>query len=253
MFKTLLIYTFLMAKLLSINSQAQNPVVAHRGAWKSQNLPENSIAALKYANKLGCFGSEFDVHLTSDQVLVVNHDPTYNGLAIENSTYEDLAKFRLANGEKIPTLEDYLKAGKKLKMRMICELKPASSIERGRKIAQLTIELVKKLKMNNKVDYISFDYNLLLNLRKLNTKAHLQYLNGEKSPQELNADQINGLDYHYSVYKKNPEWIEQAKKLGMSLNVWTVNDSNNIQWFLDKKFNQITTNEPELTFSIWNK
>jgi glycerophosphoryl diester phosphodiesterase len=26
---------------------AENPVVAHRGAWKTMNYPENSVAALK--------------------------------------------------------------------------------------------------------------------------------------------------------------------------------------------------------------
>jgi len=47
---------------------AENPVVAHRGAWKAKNLPENSIAALKEAINLKCTGSEFDVRITKDSV-----------------------------------------------------------------------------------------------------------------------------------------------------------------------------------------
>ncbi|MBP8155979.1 MAG: hypothetical protein KAX81_03060, partial [Leadbetterella sp.] len=107
-------------------SKYPNSVVAHRGAWKSQSLPENSIASLKYAIKLKCIGSEFDVHMTADNVLVINHDPTYNGLTIEKVTYKELLDFKLSNGEKIPTLKAYLKAGKDSYTRLVCEIKPAS-------------------------------------------------------------------------------------------------------------------------------
>jgi len=67
---------------------ADNVVVAHRGAWKSNNFPQNSIASLKQAITLGCTGSEFDVRMTSDNVLIVTHDSDYNELDIEESTYE---------------------------------------------------------------------------------------------------------------------------------------------------------------------
>lgn len=55
----------------------KNGVVAHRGAWKSDGLPQNSIASLKKAISLEVAGSEFDVQLTADGVLVLNHDPVY--------------------------------------------------------------------------------------------------------------------------------------------------------------------------------
>ena len=45
---------------------AQNPVVAHRGAFKSKKLPENSIASLQEAIRLQCSGSEFDVRMSVD-------------------------------------------------------------------------------------------------------------------------------------------------------------------------------------------
>src|SRR5690606_33605057 len=77
---------------------ADNPVIAHRGAWKTQNLPQNSIASLKHAIALGCTGSEFDVQMTSDHILVVNHDPDYNNMLIEETTYSELSKHTLSNG-----------------------------------------------------------------------------------------------------------------------------------------------------------
>ena len=71
---------------------AENKVVAHRGAWKTNNLPENSIAALRHAIELKCTGSEFDVRMTSDDVLIVTHDKDYNSLLIEENTYAELSK-----------------------------------------------------------------------------------------------------------------------------------------------------------------
>ena len=53
---------------------AQTKAIAHRGVWKNSHLPQNSIASLTAAHDLKLFGSEFDVHLTKDNILVVNHD-----------------------------------------------------------------------------------------------------------------------------------------------------------------------------------
>ncbi|HRN57716.1 MAG TPA: glycerophosphodiester phosphodiesterase family protein, partial [Agriterribacter sp.] len=83
---------------------APNIVVAHRGAWKKNKLPENSIASLREAVRIGCTGSEFDVHLTADDSLVVNHDAHYAGLTIEESTYAELSATKLPNGEMLPTV-----------------------------------------------------------------------------------------------------------------------------------------------------
>src|SRR5688572_12784132 len=81
---------------------AKNPVVAHRGAFKKNGFPENSIAALKEAIRLKCTGTEFDVRMTADDSLIINHDPHYQKLEIEKTSYQDLAKVPLSNGEVLP-------------------------------------------------------------------------------------------------------------------------------------------------------
>ena len=53
---------------------AVNPVIAHRGAWKKNGLPQNSIASLRQAIALEWGGSEFDVRMTADDSLIINHD-----------------------------------------------------------------------------------------------------------------------------------------------------------------------------------
>ena len=227
----------------------ENAIVAHRGAWKKNNLPENSIASLKHAIDLKLPGSEFDVWRTADDSLVINHDAHYNKLLIEETNYADLIKFKLSNGEKLPTLHKYISEGKKNNKHtlLVCEIKPSEiSKERGKQTAIKAVETIKKLKADKITCYISFDYEILKQIRQVDQKTVLQYLEGNKSPKEVKADNISGVDYHYSVFKKHPEWIKEAKDNNIILNAWTVNEAADMDCIIAYKFNYITTNEPEL-------
>ena len=228
-------------------------IVAHRGAFKKKHLPENSIASLKEAIRLGCRGSEFDVRMTNDSVLIINHDPHFNGLEVEKINYADLIKYPLSNGETLPTLKEYIEAGLKNNKTttLVCEIKTSSvGKEHDEKAAEKTVQLIKELHAEDKTIYISFGYHILKKILALNPKAHTQYLSGDKSPMEIKKDGLSGIDYHYSVFKKNPQWIAEAKAHNLYLNVWTVNDIENMKWLIQKKFDFITTNEPELLFEL---
>jgi glycerophosphoryl diester phosphodiesterase len=227
----------------------KNGIVAHRGAWKKNNLPENSIASLRHAIDLKLPGSEFDVWRTADDSLVINHDAHYNKLLIEETNYADLIKFKLSNGEKLPTLHEYITEGKRNNKHtlLVCEIKPSEiNKERGKKTALKTVETIKKLHADKITCYISFDYEILKQIREVDQKTVLQYLEGNKSPKEVKLDKISGVDYHYSVFKKHPEWIKEAKENNIILNAWTVNEASDMDWIIVHKFNYITTNEPEL-------
>ena len=235
-------------------SFAANPVVAHRGAFKKNGFPENSIASLKEAIRLQCTGSEFDVRMSADDSLVINHDPHFNQLEIEKTSYTELASHKLSNGETIPTLRQYLVAGlqNNTETRLVLEIKPSATKERGKLIAEKVVALVRQLNAEPMIVYISFDYDILKKVVEINPKAATQYLNGDLSPEQLKADGITGADYHFSVFQKHPEWIENAKKNGIALNAWTVNEEADMKWLLQQKFDYITTNEPELLLSTVN-
>ena len=229
-----------------------NPVIAHRGAFKKNGFPENSIASLREAIRLNCAGSEFDVRMTADSVLLVNHDPHYNDLSIENTLYAVLSGQPLSNGEVLPTLSSYLSAGRQEKpsTRLILEIKPTAqpTAERLRFIAESVLKAVRAAGVADYTEYISFDYNQLLALKRLDPSVLVHYLNGDLSPEQVAKDGIDGIDYNYAVFQKNPEWIQQAKRLKIVLNAWTVNDMSQLDWFLQQGFDFITTNEPELLF-----
>ena len=86
-------------------------VFAHRGLHDDKR-PENSMAAFAAAAEKG-YGIEFDLHLTRDGVLVVNHDGTTKrmcgtDLKINACTLEELRAVSLPDGSKIPTFREFL-------------------------------------------------------------------------------------------------------------------------------------------------
>ncbi|TYR34474.1 glycerophosphodiester phosphodiesterase [Sphingobacterium phlebotomi] len=250
---TLVILTLIT--VVHMGAIAQTEMITHRGAWKNTEVPQNSLASLNKAIEQQAWGSEFDVHLTKDDVLVVNHDQDFYGIDIATSTYEELLAKKHPNGESIATAEEYLKEGlKQKKTKLIYELKTNKlGTERTLKSAELAVALVKKLKAEKQVEYIAFSYDACLKLKELDKKAKVHYLNGDKSPQEIKAAGLSGLDYNQSVYKKHPEWIGEAKKLKLKTNVWTVNREDDMHYFIDQKIDYITTDEPELLSRVLKK
>jgi glycerophosphoryl diester phosphodiesterase len=230
-------------------------VIAHRGAWKNTDVPENSIAALQHAIRLGCYGSEFDVHMSADSVPFVLHDHSIQGIYIEKTNAAELRKIKLTNGESLPTLEEYLLAGKSQnKTRLILEIK-SSSINKERSLAltKRCVDLVIKTGVAGLTDYIAFDFDVCLKVKALSSTASVQYLNGDKSPEELAAAGLDGLDYHFSVLKKNETWLADARKRKLSTNAWTVNDEETMRWLIAQNIGMITTNEPEKLIDLLTK
>jgi glycerophosphoryl diester phosphodiesterase len=230
----------------------RNKVIAHRGAWKNTGATENSIAALEHAIKLGCEGSEFDVHMSADSLPMINHDPGIQGVSIAKTASRELLTMKLPNGELLPTLENYLKAGgNQNKTKLILEIKASelgkeSSLALTRKV----VSLVEKLRLQGWVDYISFDYDVCREVMKLAPYAKVAYLKGDKTPADLASDGFFGLDYHFSVLQKNPAWIQEARKNNLTINVWTVNERAMMEELLKQGVDFITTNEPELLLSL---
>ncbi len=252
--KNLILLTFMTIAFQSA-SLAQTSVIAHRGSWKQSNNPQNSIASFKEAIAQKTYGSEFDVHLTKDNILVLNHDHDYYGLDVEKSTYQELLAKKLPNGEPIPTAEEFIKEGLKQKgTKMVFELKTSRiSKERTLEAVKQSIELVKKLKAQKMVEYIAFDWDACLKFRELDKKAKVFYLTGNKTPAEIKAAKLTGPDYHFTIFKKNPTWIKECKDLKLKTNVWTVNSEEDMKFFINEKVDFITTDETELLNKILNK
>ncbi len=228
-------------------------VIAHRGFWQaSPAVPHNSIASLKNAIALECFGTEFDVWLTSDDIPVIHHDPkTKNGIAIQDVTYAELMEKGglLANGEKIPTLDEYLAAWGKSdkKVKLIFEIKSHRTPERNYQAAKRVDETAKAYGIEpGQMEYISFSRDVCKALAEIKCGVPVAYLNGDLTPAEAKAELgVTGIDYNQKVFRTNPEWIRQAHESGMIVNVWTVNEDADMQWFAEIGVDYITTDRPD--------
>lgn len=231
--------------LFALTGQAQTQVIAHRGFWKTEGSAQNSITALKKAAEAKVYGSEFDVQLTADGIVVVNHDDTINGLTIADTKYAQLKDLKLKNCETLPTLADYLKAGKQLPgIQLILEIKPHKTKELEDQAASACVKLVKEYGLEKQVEYISFSMNICEQLAKLTPGAEIAYLKSDIAPKEVKAKGLTGIDYYYKVFDKHPEWVKEAHDLGMKVNVWTVNQNEDMQKLIKLGVDYITTDQP---------
>jgi len=232
--------------LLASSAMAQVKVIAHRGYWNSPGAAQNSIAAMQNAKKADVWGSEFDVHITTDGIVVVNHDDDIHGIIIEEAKYADIKNLKLANGEPIATLKSYLEAGKKLApMQLILEIKAHQTPEREDRCVKACLDLVKAAGMEKQVDYISFSMHACEELVKLNPQARVYYLGSDVAPEVIKQKGFAGIDYYGGALLKNPNWIKESHDLGMKVNVWTIDQMKEIQKCVDSGVDFITTNKPE--------
>lgn len=231
----------------------RNKVIAHRGAWRQSGVMQNSIRSFQEAVALGCEGSEFDVWLSGDNVVVLSHDPHIGGLEVEKSTAQQLYHATASSGDPVPALEDFIRVAKKQnKTKMVLEIK-ASQNGRSMQLTDSVVTIVHRLKAQGYVEYISFDYAILKRIRQLDPTAMTAYLYGNKTVEELYIDGVSGLDYDFYHYRNDPDLVLSAKKYGLITNVWTVNERSELALYLDKDVDMITTDEPELLLEIINR
>ncbi len=129
--------------------------MTHRAHTSDRTVPENSVSSVEDAIDSGAEVIECDTHVTSDGVVVVCHDQTINATTngtgdITKMTYAELQQYNLKdrNGrvtdEKMPTLEEFLKAG-------VVKSITIWIILRVRRLSQQVVDIVKELDMMESV------------------------------------------------------------------------------------------------------
>lgn len=195
--------------------KANNIVVAHRGGSAESGLPDNSIAGLKYCISNGIYGCECDAYITSDNKVIIAHataDYKVNGLTPWDHTLEQIRKAGvLSNGEKIPTLEDFLEVAVDTKShtKIFIELKKLDSdhLDYITLCAKRVSEIVKEKSAKNFVTFLctGTNDNVMKNAKSYADAVGCDYqVNTGKSIKQL---QTLGLGWgNYALEYLTPEF-----------------------------------------------
>ncbi len=234
-----------------------NNVVAHRGAWKKNNTPHNSLASLWDAINLRLYASECDIHITKDGKVIVFHDDVFHGLDIDKSTYAELkAAGKLANGEDLPLLEDYIKTAMQGKYtKLWIDVKSldeqyggdANSIKAGEAAANIVRELKAKY-------FVEFIVGREAVLTKCIAAARgdfpVAYMGNSTPAQYQSKGYVWTNQITTSFYPDNASKIADFKSKNIRISTYNADDVTTIKWFVQQGVDQICSNDPELVLKV---
>lgn len=247
-----------------------NPrIIAHRG--DSQYFPENTIPAFLSAEKIGVDVIETDVHLTADCKVVIWHDETLDRETdgsgkVENFTLEELksldAGYRFTpDGKSFPfrgkgvTLASLDEALEELPtMRFNIDLKSENpllptifadivqahnAIHRinGASLSGKTLKSLRTLLPGLATSYGKSEIIPLLLLQKLGIPSPRRILHGEV----LQVPEFFG-----KVQVVTKQFIEYFHRLDMKVQIWTINEREEMIRFLNMGVDAVMTDNPRL-------
>jgi len=230
-------------------------VWAHRGA--SAYAPENTIAAFELAMKQGADGIELDVQLSKDGELVVIHDETIHRVSngtghVKDYTLEELKKFNYNKvfpqyeRADIPTLQEVYELIYPTKLTINVELKTSIVFYEG--IEEKLIKLSKKMDMENRILYSSFNHYSLMKLKEIapETKIGILFANEFINIPEYGVN-IGAYALHPALYALQvPGFIKECKDKKLALHVWTVDEEEQMKLLVGNEVGAIITNKPDL-------
>ena len=195
LFLTLLLSTMMPAAGQTAGKNVQTKVIAHRGYWKTDGSAQNSVTSFLKADSIGSYGSELDVWLTADSVLIANHDRVFKGLAMETSLSGDILATRLGNGEYIPSFEAILGAMRKTSgTRLILEIKNLKDKSKYPYEVGLVARLLEKYGVADRTEIIVFAHELGTECIRQMPGTRVFHLNGDLTPAELKERGYAGMD-----------------------------------------------------------
>ena len=169
-------------------------VAAHRAAHAA--YPENSIAAMKEAIRLGVDIIETDIRETKDGVLVIMHDKTIDRTTtgkgpVAEKTYAELQQFFLLHdgrptSQKIPTFKEVLEL---VKGKIMLDIDYKAE---GKRAAKSAARLLKKTKLEKQSLFFLYDYKDAPALRRMNKK--IQFMTRAYSKDDVDGIFDQGIE-----------------------------------------------------------
>jgi glycerophosphoryl diester phosphodiesterase len=237
---------------------AVTKVWAHRGA--SGSAPENTLPAFEMAIEQGADGLEFDVQLTRDDYVVVIHDETLerttngNGWVADHSL-EDLKRLDASAGRegfagvRIPTLEELFGLVAGADVRLNVELKNSRIPYQG--MEERVVALIDRFGLRDRIILSSFDHNSLRGLAEAGVGLPLGVLYSEPLWRPWNyAVKLGASALHPSLAATRHKTVERSHENGLEVNVWTVNEAEDMLRVAECGADALITNHPEVARGV---
>lgn len=235
---------------------------AHRGARKQ--APENTLPAFERAVELKADGIELDVQLTADHEVVVYHDEhlgrTSNGVGrLSNLKLSALRELDAGGyyepsfaGTKIPTLGEVFESiGQKLLINV--EIKP---FVRHKIALPLVVDLIKLHGLEKRVIVSSFNpwivramrqhapdigRGILIEDKPLSLSGRERVLKSMIGSYHARHPQLSNVDSRY---------VSWAHQHGYRVNVWTVNEPEDIRCMINCGVDMIISDVPNIVRTL---
>jgi len=253
-------------------STDQPLVIAHRGA--SAQAPENTLAAIDKANRLGFRWVENDVQRTKDGQLVVIHDDSltrttdveevFPGRApwkVKDFTAAEIARLDAGSwfsprytGARVPTLKQYMNRVSKNHQKLVLEIKNPTlypGIERETLKVLSNEGWLGPAHVRSKLVIQSFDANTVRTVHALRPDIKTGFL-GTPSVAELPAfaqftDQINSSHTTISLgYVAAIHALEGAHGKPLEIFTWTVDTAQDTRRVAGFGVDGVITNKPDV-------
>ncbi len=234
--------------------------VAHRGA--SYAAPENTLAAVELAWKVGADAVEVDVYLSADGRVMVIHDATTRRTTGVDMKVEatdsavlrslDAGKFKGAEfaGQKIPFLEEVIATVPEGR-RLYVELKS------DKRLVPVLEKMLDGNARRRQIVFISFNLEAISACKERMADIPAYWLaGGEKDKitqayipidpamiQTAKEKKLDGLDLHFAVV--TAELAEAIRSAGLELAAWTVNKPAEAKRLIELGAVSITTDRPD--------
>lgn len=224
-------------------------VIGHRG---SSGGVENTVEAVQGAIDAKADYAEIDAYLSEDKVPVISHDASLKRLTGEDinvydKTAEELKQLTLSqNGMEgsICTLAEMLEYSDG-KIQLAIELKTYG--DEGNELVEKVLEVVENSGALDRVIFLSLDYDLVKAVKQLNKEAVVGYC-VYQNVGKLQSNILISMDIDFIVIEEGMadyETVYNFRKAWIPVYVWTVNDTSNMQEYLEMGAIGIVSDNPD--------
>lgn len=229
---------------------------AHRG-WHIGDLDglENSLAAFRRACQEGYTHVETDVHATSDDVVVVHHDPTLDrttdrGGEIGKLRWSEVRRARIGGREAVSRIEDVLE--ELPEGRFNIDVKSDAAVEP-------MVRAIQRVGAFDRVALASFSARRLARIRRLGgpklamamgpVSAGVVWANSRVpfvSLKALTRGMMAQVPRRYwGLAVVGAAFVQAAHRIGAEVHVWTVDEAAEMRALLDMGVDGIVTDRPD--------